>query len=75
MERYTNSDGGSGVSDFEIGNDSITVGFSTGSVYLYTYASTGEADIEQMKNLAKAGKGLNEFINRTVRKRFERKLK
>lgn len=39
MERYKNLGRDSGVSAYEIGDDSITVQFSTGEVYLYTYRS------------------------------------
>jgi len=73
MERYKNVGGDSGVTGYEIGSDYIRVQFSDGSVYLYTYASAGSNNIEQMKKLAKAGKGLNSFINRNVRKSYERK--
>jgi len=36
MERYKNLGGDSGVSVYEIGDNSVTVHFSTGEVYLYT---------------------------------------
>lgn len=73
MERYRNIDGDSGVTGYEIGSDYIRVEFSDGSVYLYTYSSAGSHNIEQMKKLAVAGNGLNSFINRNVRKSYERK--
>ncbi len=73
MERYKNVGGDSGVTGYEIGSDYIRVQFSDGSVYLYTYASAGSNNIEQMKTLAIAGEGLNAFINRNVRKSYERK--
>ena len=73
MERYRNIDGDSGVAEFENGPDFIRVKFNDGSVYLYTYASAGAQNIEQMKKLAVAGDGLNAFINRNVRKSYERK--
>ena len=73
MERYKNVGGDSGVTGYEIGSDYIRVQFSDGSVYLYTYASAGSNNIEQMKKLAIAGNGLNSFINRNVRKSYERK--
>ena len=73
MERYKNVGGDSGVTGYEIGSDYIRVQFSDGSVYLYTYASAGSNNIEQMKKLATAGRGLNSFINRNVRKSYERK--
>jgi hypothetical protein len=42
MERYKNLGGDSGVVAYEIGADSIKVGFSDGSLYLYTYGSAGQ---------------------------------
>ncbi len=68
MERYRNSGGDSGVVAYDIGPDSITVMFSDGSIYLYTYQSAGSANIERMKRLAIDGEGLNSFINRCVKK-------
>lgn len=71
---YANLGGDSGVVRYEIDEQSITVEFSDGSAYLYTYASAGESNIERMKSLAKRGEGLNEFIKRRVNKAYERKL-
>ena len=75
MERYKNLGGDSGVSAYEIGAESITVQFNTGAVYHYTYRSAGSANIEKMKLLAVAGKGLNSFITRNVKKGYESKLR
>lgn len=73
MERYKDIDGDSGVAAYEIGTDYIRVQFKDNSVYLYTYASAGSNNIEQMKRLAEAGDGLNAFINKNVKKRYARK--
>jgi hypothetical protein len=73
MERYKDIDGDSGVAGYEIGPDYIRVKFSDGSVYLYTYASAGSNNIEEMKRLAAAGEGLNAFIIKNVRKRYAKK--
>lgn len=67
MESYRNLGGDSGVEAYEIGQDFIKVQFSDGSVYMYTYASAGAGNIEQMKQLAANGRGLNSFINTVVR--------
>lgn len=75
MERYKNLGGGSGVSAYEIGADSITVQFSSSAVYRYTNKSAGSRNIEKMKSLALAGKGLNSYIKRYVNKRYESKLR
>ncbi len=73
MERYRDIDGDSGVAEYESGNEYIRVRFKDGSVYIYTYASAGTNNIEEMKRLAAAGDGLNAFINKNVRKRYAKK--
>lgn len=73
MERYKNLSGQSGVTGFEIGTDFIRVQFSDGHIYFYNNTSTGSHNIEQMKQLARIGRGLNTFINSTVRKAYARK--
>lgn len=75
MERYANRGGDSGVSYFEIGEDSITVQFSIGGTYLYNYSSAGSHNIEQMKSYARRGSGLNSFINTYVKRRYARKIR
>ena len=75
MEHYKNLGGDSGVVAYEIGPGSITVQFKDGSVYLYTDQSAGAASIAEMQRLAKAGQGLNSFINRVVKKGYARKLR
>lgn len=75
MERYSNHGGDSNVHSYEIGHDSIAVMFNGGATYLYTVASTGTSDIEEMKRLAEHGEGLNSYIGRIVKKRFARKLR
>lgn len=72
-QEYANTDGDSSVRAYEDGADYIRVRFSDGSVYLYTYASAGQANIERMKQLARAGTGLNSFIMSNVRKKYESK--
>jgi hypothetical protein len=73
MEAYKDTDGDSGVTGYEIGPDFIRVQFSTGAVYLYTNASAGARNIEQMKQLAQRGDGLNAFINTTVHEAYAKK--
>ena len=73
MERYKNAGGNSGIFGYEIGSDFIRVQFQDGAIYLYTYASAGEDAIEAMKQLARAGQGLNGFINRNVYRAYERR--
>lgn len=75
MERYKNLGGDSGVVAYEIESDSISVQFRDGSVYQYTHQSAGSDNIEQMKEMAICGQGLNSFINRVVRKAYASKLR
>ncbi len=75
MEPYRNIKGNSGVRAYEIGRDYITIEFSDGAVYRYTYASAGEENVERMKGLAEAGQGLNTFLSTNVMKLYERKEK
>ncbi len=73
MQRYLNIGGDSGIYAYESGDDFIRTQFSDGSVYLYTYASAGPQNIDHMKQLAAAGRGLNAFINTNVKRLYARK--
>jgi hypothetical protein len=66
MKRYRNLSGGSGVSAYDIGPDSVAVRFLDGTVYVYSYASAGRDKVEEMKRLALAGRGLATFISQHV---------
>lgn len=70
MEPYKNLSGESGVAAYELGPDYIRVQFADGPVYTYDYRSTGRGNVEQMKRLAKAGRGLCSFISQAVGKNF-----
>lgn len=70
MEIYQNIDGDSGVLEYECGADYIKVKFSSPHIYVYTYASAGRDNVEQMKILAMRGDGLNSFINRIVKRMY-----
>jgi len=73
MTPYQNQAGNSGVLAYQTGPDRISVQFTDGKTYVYTYASAGKRNIEQMKALAETGKGLSTFISRTVKDRYESK--
>ena len=73
MEIYKNLGGDSGIVSYEFIPDGIKVKFRDGWIYTYTYQSTGQSNIEHMKRLAIAGRGLNSFISRVVRKNFASK--
>lgn len=74
MERYLNLSGQSGVVAYEAGNDFILVSFAEGPTYLYTYRSAGKRQIEDMKRLARAGRGLSGYISQHVKDRYAKKL-
>jgi len=67
MKAYRNLGVRSGVVAYDEGPDWIRVRFSDGSVYLYTYASAGRLQVEEMKRPARQGEGLNAYINRFVK--------
>lgn len=75
MILYANLNGNSAVVSYETDDTSIVVEFDNRSAYLYTYASTGSANIEEMKSLAITGRGLCSFIGRVVKKNYARKLR
>ncbi|WII73331.1 hypothetical protein QJS83_05540 [Bdellovibrio sp. 22V] len=71
--RYKNRSGNSGVVAYETGEDSISVTFVDGKVYVYNYAVTGKDEVETMKRLAQAGRGLSTYISTVVRTRYAQK--
>lgn len=79
METYANLSGQSGVVRYLIGNDNIIVEFtpnkySSITFYKYTYTSAGQVAVEQLKALAKQGRGLHTYINTTeVKQRYASK--
>lgn len=75
MHRYFNRGGDSNVFSFEIGQDYIDVAFNGGAAYRYSLASVGASNLQTMIQLAQAGEGLNSFINRNVRSRYEVRLR
>lgn len=52
----------SGVIGYEIGDTYITVMFRQGAKYRYSYRSAGSGNVETMKRLALASRGLSTFI-------------
>jgi len=73
MPRYAHANPASGVDFYKVGPDWIEVRFRGGTRYLYTAASAGMHNIEQMQRLAEAGKGLATFISQHVHDAYARK--
>ncbi len=74
MNRYENLGGNSGVAAYEIAEDSITVQFNDGTLYLYNNSKPGRIYVDKMKQLALNGSGLNSLISSEIRKNYYRKL-
>ena len=75
MVKYLNLHGDSNVKCYEIHNEYIDVIFNnTPYVYRYSNIKPGANDLNNLKKLAVQGYGLNEYINRNVRKNYERRI-
>jgi hypothetical protein len=70
-ERYKNLAGNSGVVSYKIGDDYIEVTFLDHKKYRYSYKVAGEEKVEEMKRLARSGRGLSSFISRFVRNLYD----
>lgn len=66
MNTYRNMSGTKGVSEYELGEESIRLKFDTTKVFIYDYKYTGKEQVEKMKILAHQGVGLNQYINQNV---------
>jgi len=75
MKKYKNRNGNSGIKAYEISEDAISIKFTDGSIYLYSYNSSGKVTIEIMKGLAKKGIGLTTYINQQVKDSYEKKIR
>lgn len=73
MTPYKNLSGESGVTAYDIGPDFIEVRFASGTTYRYDVDSAGAANVERMKTLARAGRGLSTFIAVHVRDAYASK--
>lgn len=62
MHAYKNLAGNSGIESYEILREGVKVRFKGGATYLYDYRIPGRKQVEDMKRLALAGKGLSTYI-------------
>lgn len=74
MTPYRDWDQDSGIKAYELGSSYMDVAFKDGAIYRYTSVSAGQANIDRMIVLARAGDGLNQFINRAVKKRSSERI-
>lgn len=75
MINYLNLHGDSNVKCYEIHDNYIDIIFyNTPLIYRYSNKIPGSLVLKELKRLALQGYGLNEYINRYVKKNYERKL-
>lgn len=70
MQAYRNLASDSPIRAYEILDEAIRVQFDGGETYVYDYQTPGRDDVEKMKRLARAGRGLSTYIARFVRGRY-----
>ncbi|WP_307728261.1 hypothetical protein [Massilia sp. PAMC28688] len=73
MVPYRRLSGESGVVEYESAPASIRVRFVDGTVYTYSHARAGRHHVQEMKRLAREGKGLSGYISKHVRDQYDSK--
>jgi len=72
MVRYKNLGGDSGVIGYELGTDFIIVVFKGGKrPYRWSYKKAGQQHVENLKQLAESGHGLNNYIMTQVKNLYD----
>ena len=74
MEKYNCILPNSTVMAFHIQHEFITVQFKNNEQYQYSYRSAGKNHIETMKLLARAGWGLDTYIEQVVKHGYAKQL-
>lgn len=72
MTKYENNGSSSGIVSYKIKSKKIIVEFTGGNRYTYSNKGAGKDNVKQMKILAIEGKGLNSFISRNVKDKYDR---
>ena len=63
MKPYANHHGNSGVTEYEITENSISIIFKYGNkIYTYSNSVTGKHHVDTMKDLAESGRGLSTYV-------------
>lgn len=70
MQAYNNINGSMGVCSYESGKDNIRIKLHTRKTYVYDYKYTGEEHVNNMKELAAKGAGLNHYIKNIVKDQY-----
>ena len=71
---YADKDNKSGIKEVIIGDYHIDIEFKNGGIYRYSQESVGKTNLAIMKTLAIAGRGLNRFLNKYVRNRYQNRF-
>ena len=66
MKVYGRGNANSGVTHYRIFEGGIDVRFSSGVTYHFTNESCGEIAVNEMRRLARSGKGLSGYIGRAT---------
>ena len=75
MISYKNLNGNSNVKCYNISENYIDIEFyNTPLVYRYSNVVPGRQALNELKRLAIQGYGLNSYINRYVKKNYERRI-
>lgn len=73
MTKYLNRTGESNIDCYEILANYIEVlFFKSNKIYRYSYLSASKEAVEVMKKLALSGHGLNSFINKYAKFKYEK---
>ena len=75
-QRYQNLSGGSGITSYEVVDDSTLVLEFAGGQFRYVYDAwvPGAEQVRVMIRLARQGRGLATYLNQHVRERYARRL-
>lgn len=74
MQPYRDSGGDSGIAAYTLGKEFIVIRFTRGGTYRYDATAPGAKHVRAMQRLARAGQGLNTYINQHVRENYAAKL-
>ncbi|MDR3048819.1 MAG: hypothetical protein LBV16_03130 [Elusimicrobiota bacterium] len=73
MKQYLNLNGKSGIEAYEIGDTYVAIKFKkTNKIYTYSYHLAKKHNVDNMKNLAEKGQGLNSYIMKNVRNLYDK---
>lgn len=72
MERYSNQTEDSDIAGFAVGEGFIDIWFIDGGIKRYSEEIAGAQNVKHMTSLARAGRGLQEFVSRYISYAYDR---